>query len=363
MRIIQLIDTLEPGGAERVAVNIANSLAKRGYVSHLCATRRGGPLEQELNPGVAFLSLQRGGRWDVSAVLRLAGYIRNHKIQIIHAHSSSLFIGSLAARLCGCRLVWHDHYGANKTKKRSNIVYRLFAQNSDAILSVTSALADWAVKQLKARKERVTYLPNFILMPANSDNDFESQHYGEKIIHVGNMRAQKDQINLLHAFKIIRDLYPAATLNLVGAPGEKDYTDAVLSTLTNLHLQDSVTFLGKRSDVVSLLSASDIAVLSSNSEGFPLVLLEYGSACLPVVATDVGECAEILNYGEAGILVPPENPTALAAGLLRYLGDSILRKEMAHRLHRRVEMFYSEHAIMKRIEMVYQTILENENPA
>lgn len=357
MRVIQLIDTLEPGGAERVAVNIANGLARRGYASHLCATRRGGPLEQELEPGVKFLNLQRSGRWDVFALLRLVRYVRQQRIQIIHAHSSSLFIGSIAARLCGCKLVWHDHFGASKTKTRSNTIYRFFVKSADAIFSVTRALAAWAVNQLNARKERVMYLPNFVSTPANSDRISDKRVGEERIMHVGNLRAQKDQITLLHAFKIVRERHPTASLALVGAPGEKDYSQAVYLTLENLPMNGSVTLMGKRSDVPSLLNASDIAVLSSRSEGFPLVLLEYGYACLPVVATDVGECAEILDHGAAGILVPPGDPVALAAGLMRYLEDPDLRRDMAQKLHSRVQVQYSEPVIMTRILSVYETIL------
>jgi len=357
MLVIQIIDTLEPGGAERVAVNIANGLARRGYASHLCATRRGGPLEQELDASVKFLNLQRSSRWDVFALLRLVRYVRQQRIQIIHAHSSSLFIGSIAARLCGCKLVWHDHFGASKIQKRSDKLYRFFVQKSDAVFAVTRALADWAICQLNIRQERVTYLPNFIAINPDPDLDID-KHNGEgKIIHVANFRVQKDQITLLYAFQIVRDQNPTVCLSLVGSPAEKDYYQAAMVTLANLNLEDHIKVLGKRNDIISLLKEADIAVLSSNSEGFPLVLLEYGYACLPVVATDVGECAEILDHGGAGILVPPGDPAALAAGLMRYLENPDLRRDMAQKLHSRVQAQYSELAIMKRILTVYKTIL------
>lgn len=363
MRVIQLIDTLEPGGAERVAVNIANGLARRGYASHLCATRRGGPLEQELEPGVEFFSLQRSGRWDVSAVLRLAVYIRKHKVQIIHAHSSSLFIGSIVARLCGCKLVWHDHFGAG-TKGRSAFLFQIITRNVGMVLSVTKHLAKWTEEYLNINKNHIQYLPNFIF-----GNDGTSHpvtipgRSGERITCVANLRAFKDQIGLLRAFKLVIKKFPEAHLILVGAEVESDYSALLAEELAVLHLESNVTMLGKRNDIPAILDGSDIAVLASVVEGFPLVLLEYGSACLPVVATEVGECAEILDHGAAGILVPPGDPAALAAGLLRYLDDSVLRKAMAQKLHLRVQTQYSEPVIMERIVMVYKTILSLEGTA
>lgn len=359
LSVIQLIDTLDAGGAERVAVNLANALARRGYQSYLCATRRGGPLEKEIDPGVRFILLGRKNRWDVGAVLRLRQLIRRERIQIIHAHSSSLFIGSLASLLTGSRLVWHDHYGPGSTYSRPAWLYRMTSRRVDRVFTVTRTLADWATRVLGISAAQVQYLPNFVIGRKTPQTTCDLPGTaGHRIVCVANIRPVKDQIVLLQAMQILQQRQPEAHLLLVGAASDSAYYAAAEAERQSLHLEDRVTFLGKRDDVAQILAGSDIAVLASRFEGFPLAVLEYGRANLPVVATNVGECAEILDHGSAGILVEPGSSQALAAALNGLLCDPHKRSFLGERLAQRVETIYSEAAIMTTILHEYRIIQE-----
>ena len=95
MRILQLIDSLDTGGAERVAVNYANALHDRIEFSALAVTRKEGALKELLYDEVPYLFLKRTKTVDIAALLRLRRFIREHKIQILQAHGSSYFIASL----------------------------------------------------------------------------------------------------------------------------------------------------------------------------------------------------------------------------------------------------------------------------
>ncbi len=357
--VLQLIDTLDAGGAERVAVNLANALALRGWESHLCATRRGGPLQTEIASTVQIHLLRRKNRYDVAAILRLVRYIRAERVQIVHAHSSSLFLGAIAARLAGCKLVWHDHFGKGDTDHRSPFMYQVFATRIDAAFAVTQALASESNKRFHIPGQKVVYLPNFLLSNNTPVSPVEIPgHRGGRLICVANIRLQKDQLGLLQAFRTVRAQRPDAHLLLAGAPVEPEYARQVQDAIAAMELSSSVTLLGRRGDVSAVLTGCDIAVLPSRSEGFPLTLLEYGQAGLPVVATRVGQCAEILDEGNAGLLVPPLNPDQLAAAVLRLLDDPHLARSLGERLRRRTQTVYSQDTILCQVETIYHAVLQ-----
>lgn len=112
LRIIQLIDSLEAGGAERMAVNYANALHGKIAFSGLVVTRKEGPLANALADSVPYLFLQKSKKIDWSAVKKLKRFVDDHKVGIVHAHSTSFFIAVLLKLVCPrISIVWHDHYG------------------------------------------------------------------------------------------------------------------------------------------------------------------------------------------------------------------------------------------------------------
>src|SRR5690606_7182649 len=102
MRVLQLIDSLRPGGAEKMTVNIANALLPHVEGSFLCCTRKEGMLKNELKPEVGYLFLNKKSSLDPKAILKLIKYIRKNKIDIVHAHSTSFFLAGLL-KLSGSR--------------------------------------------------------------------------------------------------------------------------------------------------------------------------------------------------------------------------------------------------------------------
>ncbi|MCP4658262.1 MAG: glycosyltransferase, partial [bacterium] len=105
--VLHLIDTLDPGGAERVAVNLVNHLPRNRYRTYLGTTRRDGVLAAQVAADVGRLRLNRRRRFSPWAAAKLVRFLRTHRIAILHAHSTSVFIAALAARFSpGTRLVW-----------------------------------------------------------------------------------------------------------------------------------------------------------------------------------------------------------------------------------------------------------------
>lgn len=354
-----MVDSLDSGGAEHIAVMLANNLPQDRYRAYLCASRQAGSLKSCIQDHVVFYDLQRKGRFDIFAVCRFMNIIRREQIHIIHTHTTSLFLGVMLCILDpNLRLVWHDHFGLHELKPRSVYLYRLFAHRAAAIFTVTQKLANWAVRVLGISQDKVIYLPNFIDSKQTPAFPIELPgKTGKRIVCVANIRPQKDHLTLIRALSQVVQVEPKAHLILVGAETDSQLAERARDEVRRLGLEPNLTWLGSRQDVPLILMHCDIGVLSSVSEGFPVTLLEYGRAGLSVVATRVGECAEILEDGSAGLLVPPGDPDALATSILQLLANSSLRIRLGERLANRVKWEYSVETIINRVCEVYESIL------
>ncbi len=360
--VMHVVDALQIGGAERVAVNLASLLPQDRYESFLCTTRGEGPLAEFVAPHVGRLFLKRKHTVDAAALSRLVKFIRSHEIQILHAHASALFFARLASLFPPFpAVVWHDHYGRYVFNDRPVWLYKAVTRRIGGVIAVNGPLADWSRNSLKVPAGRVWYIKNLVRLEAGSQHKVELPGTpGSRIVCVANIRPQKDHFNLLQAMLVLRGTFPAAHLLLVGGFSDRGYCDSVLRQISQLGLERNVTYLGARQDVPAILRSCDIGVLGSLSEGLPLSLLEYGMAGLPAVATNVGQCPEVLDNGAAGVLVPPADSRKLAELLASLLTSAERRAVLGKRLKQRVEAEYSAEQIVPRICDVYSYVLGGE---
>lgn len=357
--VLHLVDSLASGGAEHVAVMLANNLPKDRYRVYLCASRQAGPLQNQIQSYVTFYDLRRRGRFDVFAILRLAMFIRREQIGIIHAHTTSLFLGAILKFIDQrLKLVWHDHAEQKSMGEWRTLVYRPFVRQAQVVFTVTKELERWSVQSIGLPENRVHYLPNFVEPHQTMNVSLGLPGTaGKRLVCVANIRLQKDHLTLLRALAQVVKVEPQAHLFLVGAENDPHLASQARQESQRLGLASNVSWMGPREDVPLILENCDIGVLSSVSEGFPVVLLEYGRAGLAVVATQVGACAEILNDGEAGILVRPSSPDSLAVVLLRLLKTPALRTQLGERISERVKKNYSTETIVNQVCQVYEQIL------
>lgn len=357
--ILNLVDTLNIGGTERVAVNIVNRLSQVSRRSYLCTTRKEGPLADLVLPEVGRLSLNRSRTVQWSAIRRLVDYIRQHEIGVLHAHGSSIVTANLASRFAPYpKIVWHDHFGTNERKERPVWLYRTLMRRVGGIVAVSQPLADWSRERLGFRQDRIWWLPNFVDTPDSVSmlEDLPGQK-GRRIVCVANVRPVKDHMTLIRAMEIVVKQNPDAHLLLVGSHPDPDYLLLIEREIQRLGLPQSVTLLGTRQDVPDLLLACDIGVLSSINEGLPVSLLEYGAASLPVVATRVGQCGAVLDDGRAGVLVPASDSDQLGAAINSLLGDDMKRESLGRAFASRVREHYSAESVMKQLLEIYDMVL------
>jgi glycosyltransferase involved in cell wall biosynthesis len=201
IKIIQLVDSLHAGGAERMAVNITNVLHENGYEVILCSTRTGGPLEKFINPDVRYYVLNKKHFADITAFRKLLHIIKHNNVELIHAHSSSLF-WAVAAKLFlkNIKVIWHDHLGLKSNDRKTKLFYKIASYRVDGIIAVNEELFLWARKNMKVPAERVFMINNFPLL-----KNVHRQPDPDRItiVCLANLRPQKAQSTLIKAVGIL----------------------------------------------------------------------------------------------------------------------------------------------------------------
>ncbi|MDG1729836.1 MAG: glycosyltransferase [Algibacter sp.] len=358
MRVLQLIDSLDTGGAERVAVNLANTLSDKVNQSFLCATRKEGILEESLTSDVGYLFLDKQRVVDFKAIKCLNTFVKTNNIDIIHAHSTSFFLATIIKILNkNVHIIWHDHYGNSEfLDNRKFGILKICSNCFSHVFSVNRTLETWAKENLKIKN--VTYLPNFATINESLAITKLNGVAGKRIVCLANLRPQKDHFTLIDAFKNIVKLYPNWTLHCVGKDFDDEYSKNIKSKIEKLELNKSVFLYGRQPDIFNILRASDIGVLSSKSEGLPIALLEYGLANLPVIATNVGECELVVLNKVNGLLVNPLNARALEKALEFYILNEVIRKEHAIAFNKHIQENFSTKSQLDNILNIYKSTIK-----
>jgi glycosyltransferase involved in cell wall biosynthesis len=307
MRILQLIDSLEAGGAERMAVNYANALTQQIECSGLVCTRKEGALKNQLDSKVAYLFLDKKHTLDFRAVWRLRTYVIENKIEWVQVHSTSFFMAILLKFICPfLQLIWHDHYGDSEfLASRSKYLYRLGLPFYEGVISVNQKLKNWTIQTFNFKN--VIYLPNFSTV-SNSTlaTTILQGAAGKRILILANLRSQKNHFLVIQLAIRIKISHPDWTFHLVGKDFKDEYATQINQAIKQHNLGETIFMYGSKEDVPNILSQSTIGILTSASEGLPLALLEYGMAKIPVVVTNVGEMPAIVENDINGYVVPVE---------------------------------------------------------
>ncbi|WP_430408543.1 glycosyltransferase family 4 protein [Kordia sp.] len=357
MKTLQVIDTLEAGGAEKLAVTYANALATEVDASFLCTTRKEGILKNQLSENVEYLFLNRTKTIDFKAIKRLKAFVKENEIDIVHAHATSFFIVFLTKMVYPkFKMVWHDHYGNSEfLAKRKSFILKIASYWMNGIISVNQQLKDWADRKLAVKN--VIYLSNF---PVKNIAVAKTTHLkgisGKRIVCLANLRPQKDHILLLEAFKKIQKANKDWTVHIVGKDFEDDYSRKVKLYIHDHGLAENVFVYGSREDVSHILSQCNIGVLSSQSEGLPIALLEYGLHGLAVLATDVGECKRVISDETKGYLVKSKDTANFSQKLNNLIENEADRIKKAANLQKHIKQHFAQKAIVQQLITFYNEL-------
>ena len=347
MRIVQIIDSLEVGGAERMAVNYANALSEKITFSGLVVTRKEGALRNSLEAKVSYFFLNRKSTLDLKAVLRLKTYCKVNKIDLLQPHSSSYFIAFLVKLLYPkVKIVWHDHNVLSEfLGSQQWFPLKIASFFFGGILVVNYQLKNWASKELYCK--HVLYLPNFTNPETVLAKETTLQGLsGKRIICLANLRDQKNHFLLLKVAKKLKDTHPDWTFHIVGKDFHDAYSSAIKDMLVAKKLEQHVFLYGTRNDTVAIINQATIAILTSKSEGLPLSLLEYGLYSKPVVVTAVGEIPLIIQHEVNGLIVPSEKETLFYEAIVRLIENPELRVNFGNNLKHTILENHSQNAII-----------------
>jgi glycosyltransferase involved in cell wall biosynthesis len=380
LRVLTLVDSIDSqGGGESLAREITTRLDKDRFEATLCATRwrpspeYSGTLAELERAGVGFVGLERRSRLDLrpwGTVLRM---IRGG-VDVLHSHKfgSNVWAAGLSTLSRPPVFVAHEHtWSYSGDRLRMLLDRRLIAPRADAFVAVSRDDQRKMVEIERIPSEKTRFIPNGI-DPAPSPKDAGKGIRRELglgvdqpvIGTVATLRAQKALDVLIESALILREEFPDLAVLIAGGADPRAAEEAArLEALADrLGAGQTVRFLGPRDDVPSLLTALDVAVISSDYEGSPLSAMEYMEAALPVVATRVGGLPDIVVDGETGFLVPPRDPAAIAAAVTRLLADQDLAGRMGEAGQRRRRAEFDLSATVRRVEELYEELYRANMP-
>jgi glycosyltransferase involved in cell wall biosynthesis len=343
MRIIQIIDSLEAGGAERMAVNYANAFYNKIEFSGLVVSRKQGPLLQQLNHKVGYLFLNKKSSIDIRALSRLRWFVKKNRVDIVHAHGTSFFLAVLLKLTYPqVKIVWHEHYGARvKQSKKDNFILLFSSLFFSAVFVVNHQLEAWVKQTLGVKK--VFCVPNFVVFEKNQEKATILKGEDRKrIVCLANLKKPKNHIAILASFKNLKLDALGWSLHLIGKDYEDSYSFSLKYFIEDNNLEKAIFTYGSRNDVQHILSQATIGILASTDEGFPLSLLEYGLAQLAVVSTNVGYCSELITENRIGLLFDPSDTLQLQKQLQKMVADETMRNSCGSCLHAIVLENYSQ---------------------
>lgn len=374
IRVTHIITDLDVGGAEVLLHRLLAHTHGNGTVAEVISLEGDGPLVndmRELGVTVHILHVARGTRM-ARAVRSIESILRSSHADVVQTwmYRADVF-GGLAAKRAGIPVAWGLHAAPTRKTERLGLMTRMGLRFTARLSkSVPSAIVCCSHETRRVHAEigydadKLVVIPNGFepAEPNESDQLRSELHLGPDdllIGRVGRDHPQKDTPCLLAAFARVRAQIPEARLVLVGQGFSEGLIERAGPRDAGLD-SASVHLLGPRSDVARLNSAFDVVVSSSYSEGLPVVLGEAMAVGTPVVATDVGDSALLID--DPARVVPPRDPDALAAAIVKVLSlDSASRKELGRRDRERVRSEYAFDRMVAAYDDLYRNLAQHDD--
>lgn len=350
-------------GLEIAAYNIAKHLAEKHEV-HVITTFDKGLLKESVEED---FYIHRVKTSKIPILRTISYYIKSFfavkKINpdIVHVQTVFLALSGLLIKkfLHKPYVVYGRGSDVYLPWRFKNLISKSILKNADAVIVLTE---DMKREIQKIWNRNVFVVPNGINLErfenlSKKDLRSKIEIKEEKVImFVGSLRPVKGVKYLIEAMKITADKNKNMRLFIVGDGEERKYLE---NLVRNLNIERYVTFVGKvpNEKVPEYMAASDVFVLPSLSEGFPVTVVEAMASGLPIVATNIRGLPEIIKNGENGFLVKPESPIEIAEKVLLLLEDDELRERIS-RNNKGKAKEYSWEAIIGKLERVYECCLQ-----
>lgn len=337
------LPSLDGGGAERVVLTLAETLANRGFAVDLLVAQRTGAYAQSVPASVRVIDF--GSRSVMRAVPALMAYLRRNRPSALLstlAHANIAAIIATRLSRTATRVVVREAndvalYRLGSVSLRRRVLpyfMRALYGRADAVVSVSDGVAEGLAELLDMRRQDIRVIPNPVdtrrvveLARTPAEHPWLAEDV-PVVLAIGRLTEQKDYPTLLRAFAQASTQRSARLIVL----GEGEEREALEQLAKSLGISDRVCLPGFVANPFSYMARARIFVLASRWEGLPNTLLEALACGCPVVATDCPSGpAEILDGGEYGRLVPAGEPAALAAAILDALDEAPERAVLMRR--------------------------------
>jgi L-malate glycosyltransferase len=370
-KLFYLLDSLNVGGTETQAVELACRLDPAVYDVTLGCLQARGPLLEKLQRTSVHLEEfhPKGGVDSVRGMyqlFRLTLFLRQGRFDLFHSHDLwSNLIGIPAARMARVPVIISSrrdlgHLDWYETGRR--VWLRRILNLSDVVLTNANAIRDALIAEDRFAPEKIRVIHNgidverFTCVSNHREQIFPDSNGLKLIVTVGNMHTDiKGHCLLIAAAPEVVRQCPAARFVFAGDGAQRAEFERQAAALG---LREYFLFLGRRDDIPEVLRSCDIAVLPSKAEGLPNAALEYMCSSLPTIATAVGGNVEIIKHGETGLLVPPRNSDALGDAVLQLLKDPLLAKRIGEEGRRHVVANYSFERLIGDVDALYTDLLQ-----
>ena len=309
---------------------------------------------------------------DYRAYRFLKSLFQEKQYDIVHTHTSKAgFLGRLAAHHAGVPIIVHTPHGhifhgyfSSPMTRFYTLLERHAARKSDALIALTERGIEEHLAHGVGRRDQWSAIfsgidlgpfENAIRMRRETREGLGIKPDTLLVGAAGRLEPVKGFAYFVEAAHLLVEECPEVRFVLAGDGSQRSFLEGQAADLS---LQ--FEFLGMRDDIPALMAAMDLFVLPSLNEGMGRVLLEAAAAGVPVVATAVGGVPEIVKDGVTGLLVPPEDATALAGAMQRLLADCATRRRMGETARAEVAPRHGLGSMVQRIEALYETLLREK---
>jgi glycosyltransferase involved in cell wall biosynthesis len=366
MKVLHILDSLNRGGAEMLALDVCRNAAKNGLDLSFAATG-GGTLEEDFkNSGAQFFRLNRRLPFDLQVVSALRKIIKANDFDIIHTHQAVASIHAYFAS-AGTKIKHVLSFPGFYSDAKNRLTTKFLVPRMSANISCSKGLLEWLEKSEKldiskfqmiyngVDTKRLEYsgagLKEELNLPANAFLFGMVSHFYAA--------PRKDQITLCKAFAKVADSLPNAHLILVGKTekgAEEKYNECVKIVKQN-NLQARVHFLGQRDDLAKVVNSLDVYVFSSLHEGLPIALMEAMLARKPCILSDIPPHLEVSNNGEFAEVFETQNSDELAEKLVKIAQSDEFRNDLANRAQVFAQKTFSIEAHLEKLKNLYESII------
>jgi glycosyltransferase involved in cell wall biosynthesis len=361
MKVLHVIDTTGPGGAETLFIELCKRFNDSSW-SSIALLRGPGWVKEQLDKnGIVNFTADCKGSFNVKFLRYLMRLIRTEKVDVIQSHllGSNVYC-SLAGLLTGVPVVatFHGSVDIGKNERMLGAKFALI-NRADTIVSVSEMLRDDLLARTPARREKIALIKNGIDCDrfAGAKHSRLKQQYDLPadafvVGALGNLRPAKDYPNALRA--LARAVAANDRIHLLVAGDTKHALHAELLQLANeLGIIRHVRFIGFYEPAEEFLAGLDLYLLASKSEGHPFSVIQAMASGLPILATRCG-VETMLVDGETALLVPPGEPEPLAAKIIELAARPALREALGETARRHALATYDFATTAKSYEDLYR---------